>query len=54
MGEDKIKVIALECASRVVVKGDVRQVLNNATLFEAWLKGDDTEIAVLIRERFDT
>ncbi len=48
----QIRVIALECASRVVVKGDVRQVLKNAELFEAWLEGDTTEIAVQIRERF--
>lgn len=54
MKDEQLKVIALECASRVVVKGDVRQVLKNAELFEAWLKGDTTEVAVLIRERFDT
>lgn len=49
-----LKQVALECASRVVVKGDVRQVLKNAELFEAWLTGDTTEVAVLIRERFDS
>ena len=52
-GEQKIKIIALECASRVVVRGDVRVVLQNAELFEAWLQGDTTEIAVQIKERFD-
>ncbi len=52
LSTEQIKIIALECASRVVVKGDVRQVLKNAELFEAWLEGDTTEIAVQIRERF--
>ena len=50
--EQKIKIIALECASRIIVKGDVRQVLKNAELFEAWLDGDTTDVAVQIRERF--
>ena len=50
---ETIKVIALECASRVIVKGDVRQLLKNAELFEAWLKEDTTEVAILIKERFD-
>ena len=50
---EDIKRVALECASRVAVKGDVRQVLKNAELFEAWLTGDTTEVAVHIRERFD-
>ncbi len=51
--QQKIKIISLECASRVVVKGDIRQVLKNAELFEAWLKEDTTEVAILIKERFD-
>lgn len=49
-----VKQIALECASRVAVKGDIRQVLKNADLFEAWLQGDTTEVAIHIRERFDS
>ena len=52
MIEEKRKVVSLECASRVAVKGDIRQVLKNAELFEAWLKGDTTSVAVLIKERF--
>jgi hypothetical protein len=51
--ETETKRIALECASRCPVKGDVRVVLKNAALFEAWLKGDDTEVAVQLAERFD-
>lgn len=50
--QQQLKIIALECASRVLVKGDVRAVLKNAELFEAWLKDDTTEVAVQIRERF--
>lgn len=51
--QDQIKVVALECASRVISKGDVRQILKNAELFESWLKGDTTDVAILIKERFD-
>jgi len=51
--DQAIKKHALECASRIPMKGDVRKVLDNAQLFEAWLKNDTTEVAVLLRNRFE-
>jgi len=51
--DDQVKVIALECASRIGPgKGDVRVVLKNSELFEAWLNGDTTEVAIQIKDRF--
>jgi len=43
--------IALECASRRD-RGDVRAVLKDAEVYISWLKGDTTDVAVKIRERF--
>lgn len=51
--DDETRRVALECASRVSGKGDVRQVLNNASLFEAWLNRDETEVALQLSERFE-
>ena len=52
MSEEKIRRIALECASRSSQGKGPRVVLLDAELFIAWLKGDTTEVAVQIKERF--
>jgi len=51
--QNDLKRVSLECASRVGSgNGDVRKVLDNAALFEAWLKGDTTQVAYLLSQRF--